>query len=682
MPVAVPPLEGVSLRKGIRMSEAVYGWTGKILRVDLSNSTMEIQDSLRFAEDYLGGRGFAARIAWEELKPGIGAFDPENLLMFMPGGLAGTPAPTSGRTSVCGISPQAYPQEWFTRSNMGGHWGTELKYAGYDGVVVKGASETPVYLWIEDGQVEIRDASHLWGRGIFDTQRMLMEELGSDVRVLTMGQAGERLSRIAIVATETESAAGQGGFGGVMGSKGLKAIAVRGHGAVPVADPAALIARCKLIREGMRSRFGGRRRGRGRSDRPDPYGTKLYACTQHCPRPCVIIRTHVPGVVHKDRIYSGVLHCCAPGLSGRRRHGWEIGFEAGFEVAQTCNDYGLNHWEFLFAFGPWITECQKRGELIELDGDRVDLNDPHFWMKMVHKVAFREGWGDAFAEGGMRAAKLLGIGEDVMARFYPGYGQASHWDGHGSFPSPPFPYWLVTGLQWAMDTRDPLGGGHGYTSNMVRLGREIEPDDRETWEKVRRLGEHVYGHPSAADPWAGYEGKAHAASLHCDRNPLKDSLGICDNMFPRIVDRNAEDLLARVDGLEGRHFDWYMAGPAFGWDLSKEAFYRIGTRVFTMERAIHMRNWDRTRRTDETVIPYLSQPEPHPSPYTGEPMVLDREAFGRLMEEFYDLRGWDRESGWPYRKTWEQLGMKEVADELDRLDRLPEGASSRVRRVA
>ena len=664
------------------MSATVYGWTGKILRVDLSNRTVTLQDSLPFAEDYLGGRGFAARIAWEELKPGIGAFDPENLLMFMPGGLAGTPAPTSGRTSVCGISPQAYPQEWFTRSNMGGHWGTELKYAGYDGVVVKGASETPVYLWIEDGQVEIRDASHLWGRGIFDTQRMLMEELGSDVRVLTMGQAGERLSRIAIVATETESAAGQGGFGGVMGSKGLKAIAVRGHGAVPVADPAALIARCKLIREGLMLRYA--RRGRITGESAEKYGHKHYACTQHCPVACASIHARVPGVVHKDRIYSGQTHCAGGGVGGEFDK--EVEFEARFEIAQLCSDYGLNHWEFVFAFRPWIRECQKRGELLELDGDQVDVNDPHFWTKMVHKVAFREGYGDAFAEGGMRAAKLLGIGEDIMARFYPGYGQASHWDGHGSFPAPPFPHWLVTGLQWAMDTRDPMGGGHGYTSNMAWLGRGGSEDDEEKRkgmrERIRRLGEHVYGHPSAADPWAGYEGKAHAASFHCDMNPLKDSIGICDNMFPFIVNRNAEDLLVRVDGVEGRHFDWYMAGPAFGWDLSKEAFYRIGTRVFTMERAIHMRNWDRTRRTDETVIPYLSQPEPHPSPYTGERMVLDREAFGRLMEEFYDLRGWDRETGWPRWETWERLGMKEVADELERLGKLPRSGTCGVLGVA
>ena len=367
--------------------------------------------------------------------------------------------------------------------------------------------------------------------------------------------------------------------------------------------------------------------------------------------------------MHKDRVYSGMTYCAANAIGGEFDE--KIAFRARTEIALLCGDYGLNHWEFVRAFPLWIAGCQARGELLELDGEPVNLDDPGFWAEMVRKVAFREGYGDVFAEGGIRAAKILGIGEDIIAKYYPGYGQASHWDGHGSKPIPPFPHWLVTGLQWAMDTRDPMGGGHGYTLNMLRADAERE--------RIRRLGECVYGHPSAADPWAGYEGKAYAASYHCDRNPLKDSMGICDNIFPLIVNPDTQDLLVRVGEIEGRHFEWYMAGPAFGEDWTRETFYRIGTRVFTVERAIHIRNWNRTRRTDETVIPYLSQPSPHPSPYTGKVMdvELDRQAFGRLMDEFYDLRGWDRETGWPYRETWEHLGMRDVADELERLGKLP-----------
>ena len=637
-----------------------YGWAGKLLRVDLSSGKVWTEDTLRWGTDCLGGRGLAARIAWDELAPGVGAFDPENPMMFMPGVLAGTPAPSSGRTSICAVSPQAYPVEWFTRASIGGHWGTELKYAGYDGLIVTGKSDGPVYLWIDDDKVEVRDASHLWGKGIFGAQELLLGELGNDVRILTIGQAGENLSRIAIIATETESAAGQGGFGAVMGAKQLKAIAVRGTGSIRVADPEGLLARCKVLQDAM---LGKRPRRELTGERVEKYGLKHYACTQHCAVPCVTFYDHVPGVVHKDRVYKGQFHCCSPGFPKMGKY-WDIGFEAGFEVAQLSNDYGLNHWEFCFGFGPWIHTCQQRGELQELDGDRVDLNSPEFWVSMIEKTSLRQGWGDAFAEGGRRLPGLLGVGEDVIGQFYPAWGHASHWDGHGSFGGPSYPYWLVTGLQWAMDTRDPLGGGHGHTSNFARMAGAIPMDDKDKWEKVRELSEKVYGSRSAADPWSGYEGKALAASLHCDMNPLKDALGICDNIFPMIVDLEADDLMVRAGGVEGRHFEHYFSEPALGLGLSVEEFYKVGTRIFTLERALQVRNYSRTRETDETIIPYLSYPEVNPNPFNKERMAVDPEKFRGLMDEYYDMRGWDRATGRPTREALEALNLGDVADGL------------------
>lgn len=646
-----------------------YGWAGKILRVDLSTGKIETEDTQRWGRDYLGGRGLAARIAWDELPQGIGAFDPQNPLMFFPGILSGTPSPSSGRTSICGLSPQAHPFEWFTRANIGGHWGTELKYAGYDGLIVTGQADRPVYLWIEDDQVELRDASHVWGKGIMGSQQQLLGELGKDVRILTIGQAGENLCRIAIIATETESAAGQGGFGAVMGAKQLKAIAVRGHGGVPVADSKELLARCKVVREVLKTKYS---RGPLRGEEVGKYGKKHYACTQHCGVACVTFYDNVPGVVHKDKVYRGQFHCCSPGFPKAPPY-WDIGFEAGFEVASIANDYGLNHWEFRFGIGPWIYLCQQRGELMEIDGDRIDLNDPHFWVKMLEKMTFRDGWGDIFAEGGRRIPELLGVGEDLIGQFYPAWGHASHWDGHGSFGGPAYPYWLVTGMQWAMDTRDPLGGGHGYTTNMTRMGHAIPPDDEARWEKVRQLGELIYGSRAATDPWSGYEGKAHAATYHCDMNPLKDALGICDNIFPLLVDLKADDLMVRTqDGLEGRFLEHYVSEPALGLGLSAEEFYRIGTRIFTLERALQVRDWGRNREMDETVIPYLVYPEVNPNPFTEKREAVDPEKFRGLMDEYYDLRDWDRTTGWPTRPALEKLGMEDIADGLERCEKLPE----------
>jgi len=211
------------------------GWTGKLLRVDLSDGSTREQDSLPLTP-YIGGRGFGARLAWDELEAGIGAFDPGNLLMFLAGPLTGTTAPFSGRGEVCGLGPQGWPVEWFTRSGMGGHWAPEMKYAGYDGVVIKGQAEKPVYLWLHDGKAELKDAAHLWGLGTYETQQRLLAEHGRQVKVVAIGQAGERLSRIAIINSETESAAGQGGFGAVMGAKKLKAIVVGGDLSFPITD--------------------------------------------------------------------------------------------------------------------------------------------------------------------------------------------------------------------------------------------------------------------------------------------------------------------------------------------------------------------------------------------------------------------------------------------------------------
>ncbi|MGC9522749.1 MAG: aldehyde ferredoxin oxidoreductase N-terminal domain-containing protein, partial [Anaerolineae bacterium] len=214
--------------------EGPYGWTGHILRIDLTSGEVGTVDTLRYVPDFVGGLGVAARIAWEELPLGVGPFDPENMLFIMVGPLTGTLASGAGRVEVLGIAPQQHPPV-FSRSGMGGHWGAELKYAGYDGIIVQGRADAPVYIWIDNGRVEIRDASHLWGKGNYATTQALRMLHGSRTRVISCGQAGERRSRIAVMQTETGNAAGQGGFGGVMGAKNLKAIAVRGMQGVRIA---------------------------------------------------------------------------------------------------------------------------------------------------------------------------------------------------------------------------------------------------------------------------------------------------------------------------------------------------------------------------------------------------------------------------------------------------------------
>jgi aldehyde:ferredoxin oxidoreductase len=230
-------------RKNKMAVKKIYGWTGKILKIDLTTGKTSLIPTMDYAERFIGGRGINAKLHYDEVAAHVGAFDPENKLTIMTGPLDGTIAPTSGRVEVGGKSPQTYPNESYTVSSFGGWWGPELKYAGFDGLIVHGKSPKPVYLYIRDGKTELRDATHLWGKDIFTTQEMLWKELGDGRKpqILTIGPAGENLIRFAIMMHGSSSASGQGGFGGVCGSKNLKAIVVRGTGYVEVARPKELM---------------------------------------------------------------------------------------------------------------------------------------------------------------------------------------------------------------------------------------------------------------------------------------------------------------------------------------------------------------------------------------------------------------------------------------------------------
>ena len=213
-----------------------YGWAGKVLWIDLTKGKITTVPLSDFEpEKYLGGVGLNSRIFWEIGAPKVAAFHPDNPLLVSVGPLTGAPGPFN-RAEVCGIAPQSYPRELFAYSGLGGNFPVELKYAGYDAAVVLGKSEKPVYLLVEDDRATIRDARHLWGLDTFETQKTLN---GSHPKAaaLAIGPAGENLCRFAILLNETASAAGQGGFGAVMGSKNLKAIVVKGTGPHRMANP-------------------------------------------------------------------------------------------------------------------------------------------------------------------------------------------------------------------------------------------------------------------------------------------------------------------------------------------------------------------------------------------------------------------------------------------------------------
>ena len=203
-----------------------FGYGGEILRIDLSSGRIAKLPTEQYVGRFVGGRGIAAKIYWDEVPPDIHALHSENRLIFANGPMAGFPGIAGSRWEICGKSTQTSPER-FCSANLGGRWGAELKFAGYDALVIYGMADRPVYLLVKDDKVVLKDASHLWGKSTFKTRDLLKNELGKSARIVTTGLAGENMVSMATVLTD-DDASGTSGFGAVMGSKRLKAIVVMG----------------------------------------------------------------------------------------------------------------------------------------------------------------------------------------------------------------------------------------------------------------------------------------------------------------------------------------------------------------------------------------------------------------------------------------------------------------------
>ncbi|MBN1935724.1 MAG: hypothetical protein JW934_13735 [Anaerolineae bacterium] len=673
--------------------ESMYGWTNRVLRIDLSAGRIWAQETAPYAPDFLGARGLAARLLWDEYPAPVDPFDPRSPLMVFPGILTGTIAPYSGRTNVCGFGPQGWPYPWFTRSSIGMDWGARLKRAGYDGLVITGASDAPVRILIQDDEVSILPADDLWGLDTIETQEVLQTELGKEARTLAIGPAGENLSRIATIQTATSSVAGQGGFGAVMGSKKLKAITVIGTGHVAVADHDRLRTLFRAVGDEVGSRRNPRERVKAIDERMQAEGigrARVFACTASCPTPCHIIYSDVPGC-HFDRKWTGAMTCVSGNFRGQGREGiydWDVGLRGAQELNMYANRLGLNHWDLLVGMIPWLRACNREGLLGEINGVKFDLNSVDFWVHLLEAIAYRRGIGDALAEGGWHAALKLDLGVELMRRHYTGWGYSGHWDGHGAFVNTiVYPFWIVGALHWAVDTRDPASSTHDYVQNVMtwgpfgggRLHRHNLDQPPITWEQMMAIGERIYGRADTLDPVSGYEGKAIPAAYHGVRSVMKDCLPTDDQVFPLIYSHNTADRFCRVDGIDGPDVDAAILRAGTGLDWDTVEFTRACERVLNLERANMVRHWGRDRSMDERVIPYFEYEENWTNPLVGKPMRLEREKFLPILEDYYRLRGWDVSTGWPTQACLDSLGLDGVHAQMvegaqtaqTRLSRLP-----------
>jgi aldehyde:ferredoxin oxidoreductase len=550
---------------------------------------------------------------------------------------------------------------------MGGHWGAELKYAGYDGLVVQGQAGKPVYLWIHDREVEIRDASHLWGMGTYSTTMALRAEHGPRARVISCGQAGERRSRIAVIQTETGNAAGQGGYGGVMGAKNLKAVAVRGTMGVRIARPRAFFDLCiNASREGQ---FPGRfrmrsRRGDRKGLQTDREGQRFRV------RKCGFCLT--PCGHRIVQVEDG------PHATNTAQHCW--GYEAASSrvdaIARTMtSDYGLNGWDITYGMIPWLQMCKQHGLIDEIDGIPIRIPDkplqymhdtaPYslaFLQRLVHKIAFREDeLGDALAEGTCYAAERLfgGEGLPLLDRIYPRRcGQTEHWAGHwGPGGRVHFPWWLPPVLQWCVDTRDPASDStHQWTEHaqfyFPENGMRAGPF---SLEKARAVCARVYGSPDVCDPAFTYDPpqtKAIPAIWHSHRGMIVNSLVLCDREHARVFSTESEDGMADT-ALMAKLFS-----ACTGFETSEAELDRAGERIWNQLRAIDVRYFGRNRTVDESTIDGFM----YPGRVDG--VMLDRAKFMPLLDAYYDLSGWDRKTGIPTRSKLEELALGDVAGRL------------------
>ena len=637
---------------------------GKILRVDLTSGEVSTEATEKYASEFLGGRGINAWILYQEVKPWVAPFDPANRLIFGAGVLGGTLAPGSCRFSVEAKSPMT---DAFGSGNAGGYFSAELKYAGYDHIVIKGRARKPVFLWINDGQVEIKDASELWGKTVYETVNALKSEVRDDrIQVACIGPAGENLVRGAMIIANPASVVGRCGLGAVMGSKNLKAVAVRGKKPIKVAHPDRFMEAVRTAwqkAEGSPSLAKMREAGllafsaaypevrpdyaKNFTDVPDPdrlrkvspdvlineYETRRDACAS-CPLACYRF-FHV-----KDGPYVGLV---SEGLTANDICNWAIGLDIDYAPAvikarDLCSELGLDI-DMATRVISWAIECYEKGILTKADTDGLEpkWGDHAFVMEFIRKIAHREGFGDILAEGVMRASQIVGRGSEEYAVHVKGNDDMEYMRGQKGWA-----------LGCVVSTRGGthLRGAHFLDRTETGMFANVSPEDCQ----------RIWGVPKIGDAQS-YENKAKPVIYYEILKAVSDSLGICSffTQWTGIERTTVEDMAELYSAATGR-------------EITAQELMTIGRRIHNIEKAFNTLHAGFDRSDDYPPPRFMKEPVKG-GEWEGE--ILTREGWDFMLDEYYRFSGWDEKSGWQFRKCLEDLDLKEVADDLEKAGRLP-----------
>lgn len=681
-----------------------YGYTGKILRVDLSAGKIAIVPTTSYVPKFIGGRSVGAKIMWDEVPAEVSAYDPENRLVFMTGPVTGTLIPGAGRVMCMFKAPQTFPVEGYAWSGAGGFWGPELKYAGYDGIIVQGKADRPVYLWICNEHVDIIPASFLWGLNTWDTQRELRRRHGEKTRAFVIGPAGENLCRNASIQTESGNAFGEGGSGGVMGSKNLKAIAVRGTGSVKVPDPEEhmkLAEYLTSLRYVKRTKPGIKEfdyvpGGVTNSQIYDEHlmGTARYYVV-HCFGCQVCSGGGSMAVEYRDAPYlSGASMCVetdvyiAPEM---RYYGGKGGGRVAWYATMLTQALGLNAYEIRFyqsseemwtppypyppdrsGGGSWMWECNVEGLFNEantgLPWDRFGSKE--FLETLVRGVAYKQGkFLKLLAEGVGRAAGYIkahpaefGLTEEQGSKVWAIY--EKHYPRTGKFGGYPSHHTRCGCGSKEGDSR--VTPQHLMCFALSQRDYATSHDPSRLWnaprgdEQRREVGKLLFDDEKALfylwndDVCWSSKGKV---TKYCEvQAVLRDSLIFCDwgTFYYHLYspDKNG-DFEAPSK----------MFNSVTGSSLTEAEIEKAAERGRTLERAISVRE-GRTREDDALFDYWLDGPD-----RLGK--TVDRAEWKKAMDEYYTVMGYDLIKGWPTRAKLEELDLKDVAKELARLGKLP-----------
>jgi aldehyde:ferredoxin oxidoreductase len=665
----------------------VYGWAGTILRIDLSKSKVSKTPSSEYIRLFVGGRGVNAKLMFDESKAGVSSLDPENPIIIGAGALAGTGILTMSKHTITTRSPEQVP-EGFTMQNSGGSLAAEMKYAGYDNIVIKGRAEKPTYIHIENDDIAFKDASEVWGKGVFDTNTILREDLADpEVRILAIGQAGENLVRFATIEHEYRSGTG---LGAVFGAKNLKAVVVRGTKGIKVHDPEATLkineemleTHKKNVKEQIRL---ARERGEPEPSRYDKgYGTigalakeyyfdytesgvvgyvegfewtdlnktggadwletRGYRDTGCCPLACA-------GLVSVPEVGVSAMRCY-PFWSL-----WQLkmtNVDKMFEATKLMSDYGIDNRNLCWTVS-YLMKLYEMGliSLKDTDGIPMEWGSGDALIQTIHKLVKREGFGEILAEGPLQLAKKLG--PKAKALFLSSRGQMSAGDEYRTQVG----YALAAATDTRRSTENPVRGPI-WERYMKKTG--LEKEIKEAYARAKK----TFGDEKAIIPWE-WEGKPTMVIAGQYRIVLDDIMGACLIGLGTFTDRRSriKQLGTLPSPIEPVILDSFNA--VTGLNVDKNYLISVAERTWNVEKAYNVR--EGSTRDDDTLGEGWQKWPVTSGPHKGR--VVDKAELEKAKSKLYELRGWDVNTGWPTKETYERLGLKDVAKKLEKHGKIP-----------